>query len=47
MKRFVLGALRDDLYCRTSTGEYIIVEMQKRKHPNFVDRTLYYICAVR
>lgn len=33
-----------DLYCRTSTGEYIIVEMQNRKHPNFVDRTLYYMC---
>ena len=33
-----------DLYCRTSTGEYIIVEMQNRKHPNFLDRTLYYMC---
>lgn len=33
-----------DLYCRTSTGEYIIVEMQNRRHPNFVDRTLYYMC---
>ena len=33
-----------DLYCRTSTGEYIIVEMQNRKHLNFVDRTLYYMC---
>ena len=32
-----------DLYCRTSTGEYIIVEMQNRKHLNFVDRTLYYM----
>ena len=30
-----------DLYCRTSTGEYIIVEMQNRKHLDFVDRTLY------
>ena len=33
-----------DLYCRTSTGEYIIVEMQNRKHLDFVDRTLYYMC---
>lgn len=33
-----------DLYCRTSTGEYIIVEMQNRRHPNFVDRTFYYMC---
>lgn len=33
-----------DLYCRTSTGEYIIVEMQNRWHSNFVDRTLYYVC---
>lgn len=33
-----------DLYCRTSTGEYIIVEMQNRWHANFLDRTLYYIC---
>lgn len=33
-----------DLYCRTSTGEYIIVEMQNRWHTNFLDRTLYYVC---
>ena len=30
-----------DLYCRTSTGEYIIVEMQNRWHSHFLDRTLY------
>lgn len=33
-----------DLYCRTATGEYIIVEMQNRWHSNFLDRTLYYVC---
>ena len=33
-----------DLYCRTSTGEYIIVEMQNRWHSHFLDRTLYYVC---
>ena len=33
-----------DLYCRTDSGEYIIVEMQNRWHKNFLDRTLYYIC---
>lgn len=34
-----------DLYCLTTTGEYIIVEMQNRMHSNFLDRTLS-ICAV-
>lgn len=33
-----------DLYCRTSTGEYIIVEMQNRWHSHFLDCTLYYVC---
>ncbi len=33
-----------DLYCRTSTGEYIIVEMQNRWHSHFLGRTLYYVC---
>lgn len=33
-----------DLYCLTSTGEYIIVEMQNRSHSNFIDRTLFYMC---
>lgn len=33
-----------DLYCHTSTGEYIIVEMQNRWHSCFLDRTLYYVC---
>ena len=33
-----------DIYCRTSTGEYIIVEMQNAWHCNFLDRTLYYVC---
>ena len=32
-----------DLYCKTSTGEYIIVEMQNRWHSLFPDRTLYYM----
>ena len=36
-----------DLYCRTSTGEYIIVEMQNRWHSHFLDRTLYYVCRWR
>lgn len=33
-----------DLYCRTSTGEYLIIEMQNRWHSHFLDRTLYYVC---
>lgn len=33
-----------DIYCLTSTGEYIIVEMQSRYHHCFLDRTLYYVC---
>ena len=33
-----------DLYCLTSSKEYIIVEMQNRWHSNFLDRTLYYVC---
>lgn len=33
-----------DLYCRTSSGEYIIVEMQNRWHSCFLDRALYYVC---
>lgn len=31
-----------DIYCRTDTGEYIIVEMQNRKQDNFIDRMLFY-----
>ena len=33
-----------DLLCRTSAGEYVIVEMQSRRHTNFLDRTLVYVC---
>lgn len=33
-----------DLYCLTTTGEYIIVEMQNRLHSNFLDCTLFYMC---
>lgn len=33
-----------DLYCRTNSGEYVIVEMQNRWHSHFLDRTLYYVC---
>ncbi len=33
-----------DLYCRTSMGEYLIIEMQNRWHNHFLDRTLYYVC---
>jgi len=33
-----------DLYCRTTGGEYIIIEMQNRWHSHFLDRTLYYVC---
>ncbi|MDY3267500.1 MAG: PD-(D/E)XK nuclease family transposase, partial [Phocaeicola sp.] len=33
-----------DLYCVTSAGEYIIVEMQNRFHSHFLDRTLFYMC---
>lgn len=31
-----------DIYCRTDTGEYIIVEMQNSKQDVFIDRMLYY-----
>ena len=33
-----------DLYCLTSRGEYIIVEMQSQRHSHFIDRTLFYMC---
>ena len=32
-----------DLYCKTDTGEYIIVEMQNRRQTCFKDRALYYM----
>ena len=32
-----------DLYCKTETGEYIIVEMQNREQDFFKDRALYYM----
>ncbi len=32
-----------DIYCETSTGEFIIVEMQGRTHANFKERSLYYM----
>ncbi|MBQ7691225.1 MAG: Rpn family recombination-promoting nuclease/putative transposase, partial [Muribaculaceae bacterium] len=32
-----------DIYCKTSDGQYIIVEMQNRSQPFFKDRSLYYI----
>lgn len=31
-----------DVYCKTDTGEEIIVEMQNRNQPHFKERTLYY-----
>lgn len=31
-----------DIYCETVGGEKIVVEMQNREQPNFIDRTLYY-----
>lgn len=31
-----------DIFCKTDTGERIIVEMQNREQPNFADRCLYY-----
>lgn len=31
-----------DILCQTDTGEKIIVEMQNRAQPNFIDRCLYY-----
>ena len=33
-----------DLLCTTSTGEYVIVEMQNQRHKNFLDRALVYVC---
>ena len=36
-----------DLYCETTTGEHIIVEMQKRSQKHFKDRALYYsACSI-
>lgn len=32
-----------DVYCRTDSGQYIIVEMQNRSQPYFKDRSLFYI----
>jgi predicted transposase/invertase (TIGR01784 family) len=32
-----------DLYCKSDTGKYFIVEMQASPQPNFVDRELYYV----
>ena len=32
-----------DLYCKTDTGEYIIVEMQNSQQAFFKDRALYYM----
>ena len=32
-----------DVYCRTDSGQYIIVEMQNRSQPFFKDRSLFYI----
>ena len=32
-----------DVYCKTDSGNYIIVEMQNRSQPFFKDRSLYYI----
>ncbi|MDR1004848.1 MAG: Rpn family recombination-promoting nuclease/putative transposase [Prevotellaceae bacterium] len=34
-----------DIYCRTNTGEHIIVEMQKDSQPFFKDRALFYTAA--
>ncbi len=31
-----------DVYCRTDSGARIIVEVQKRSHDRYVERTLYY-----
>ncbi len=31
-----------DIYCKTDSGEYIIVEMQNRKQNRFLDRMLFY-----
>lgn len=34
-----------DVYCTTSEGEHIIVEMQNRPHQHFRERTVYYVAA--
>ena len=31
-----------DVFCETDTGEHIIVEMQNKSQPYFIDRSLYY-----
>ena len=31
-----------DIYCTTDTGDHIIVEMQNRPHPYFIDRSICY-----
>lgn len=32
-----------DIVCRTDCGEYIVVEMQRRKHKAFMDRVVCYL----
>ena len=32
-----------DVYCTTSDGRHIIIEMQRTKQENFLERALYYI----
>jgi predicted transposase/invertase (TIGR01784 family) len=31
-----------DIFCKTDTGEYIIVEMQNQRRSNFINRTVFY-----
>jgi len=34
-----------DIYCKTSDGKRIIVEMQNRWQPLFIDRAIYYVAS--
>jgi predicted transposase/invertase (TIGR01784 family) len=31
-----------DIFCKTDKGEYVIVEMQRQRQSNFIERTIYY-----
>jgi len=34
-----------DVYCTTDTGEHIIVEMQNKTQPHFMERSVYYVSS--
>jgi len=41
-----LGAVIFDLICRGGNGEEFVIEVQRRSHPNIIQRMLYYGCRL-